>query len=53
MISVPPPATCRTASLWIQFIENDDPENKTVIDHIDHIKTNNLISNLRWVSQSE
>ena len=31
-----------------QFIENDDPENKTDIDHIDHVRTNNRIDNLRW-----
>ena len=33
------------------FIENDDPENKTEVDHIDHDKTNNRIENLRWVSR--
>ena len=37
----------------LQFIENDDPENKTQVDHIDHDRTNNHISNLRWVSQFE
>ena len=33
-----------------QFIVNDDPENKTQVDHIDHDRLNNRINNLRWVS---
>ena len=33
-----------------QFIVNDDPENKTEIDHVDHVRTNNRIENLRWVT---
>lgn len=36
-----------------QWIKNDDPENKTVVDHINHIRTDNRISNLRWCSVSE
>ena len=32
------------------FITNDDPINKTLVDHIDHNTTNNHISNLRWVT---
>ena len=37
----------------LQFIKNENPEINTVIDHIDKKKTNNHISNLRWVSQAE
>ena len=37
----------------LQFIENDDPVHKTCIDHIDHNRTNNHISNLRWVSYAD
>ena len=35
------------------FIENDDPENKKFVDHIDRNKMNNHQDNLRWVTQSE
>lgn len=35
------------------FIYNDDPLNKTTVDHIDANKTNNHISNLRWMTASE
>jgi hypothetical protein len=37
----------------IQFIHNDDPENKTQIDHIDRDPLNNQLDNLRWCTQSE
>ena len=37
----------------LQFIENDDPENKTQIDHIDRNKFNNSIINLRWCTAVE
>ena len=36
-----------------QFIDNPDPENYKVVDHINHIKTDNRIENLRWVSQRQ
>ena len=36
-----------------QWIENDDPENKTDIDHINHNRSDNHISNLRWCLKSE
>ena len=36
-----------------QFIPNDDPVNKTQVDHINRVKTDNRIENLRWVSSSE
>ncbi len=36
-----------------QFIPNDDPEHKTQIDHINHQRDDNHLSNLRWVSQAE
>ena len=37
----------------LQFIKNDDPEHKTMTDHINHDRTDYHISNLRWVSRSE
>src|SRR5215469_1786274 len=36
-----------------QFIPNDDPENKVTIDHINRVKTDNRIENLRWCTQAE
>ena len=35
-----------------QFIPNDDPVNKTEIDHINHVRSDNHITNLRWVSHA-
>ena len=32
------------------FCPNDDPQNKTTIDHIDGDKANNTAANLRWMS---
>ena len=37
----------------LQFIPNDDPINKDVIDHINHDKTDNHLSNLRWCSSTD
>lgn len=35
------------------FIKNDDPESKTQVDHIDCDRTNNNVTNLRWVTPKE
>lgn len=35
------------------FCENDDPRNKTTIDHIDGNKKNNKAENLSWCSLKE
>jgi len=35
-----------------QWIPNDDPEHKPEVDHINRIRSDNHISNLRWVSKS-
>lgn len=35
------------------FLENDDPENKTVVHHKDGCTQNNELNNLEWVSQKE
>lgn len=36
-----------------QWIKNDSPETKKFIDHINHIRDDNHLENLRWVTQSE
>ncbi len=35
------------------FCENDDPQNRTTVDHIDNDKKNNSASNLYWCSLQE
>ena len=37
----------------LQFIQNNSPETKTQVDHLNRIKTDNQIENLRWVTPSE
>ena len=39
--------------LALQFIENDSPDTKIQVDHINRVKTDNRIENLRWVTRSE
>ena len=35
----------------LQFVENRKPGEYNIVDHADHDRTNNHISNLRWCSQ--
>ena len=37
----------------LQFVGNDDPDNKVEVDHIDRVRTNNNKNNLRWVNRSQ
>ena len=39
-------------AIALQFIPNDDPENKTEVDHINHNRADYHIENLRYVSRS-
>ena len=34
------------------FVENPDPDNYTIVDHIDRNKQNNRADNLRWTNHS-
>ncbi|KAA6385282.1 MAG: hypothetical protein EZS28_019193 [Streblomastix strix] len=37
----------------LQFIPNDDPEHKTQCDHQNHRRSDNQLTNLRWVTVSQ
>ena len=37
----------------IAFVQNEDPDGKSLVDHIDRCVTNNNVNNLRWVNHSE
>ena len=37
----------------LQFIPNDDPEHKTEVDHWNHIRDDNHLENLHWVTPTE
>ena len=37
----------------LEFIENDDPINRTTVNHIDGNTNNNIVTNLEWCSYSE
>ncbi|KAA6369367.1 MAG: hypothetical protein EZS28_035105 [Streblomastix strix] len=37
----------------LQFIPNDDTEQKTQVDHCNHRRSDNSIINLRWVTPSQ
>ena len=37
----------------LQFLHNDDPLNKTDVDHINHNRTDYHLSNLRWTTHAQ
>lgn len=37
----------------LTWIPNDDPEHKTIVDHIDNDPFNNMACNLRWVTNGQ
>lgn len=37
----------------LMFIENDDPVNKTQLNHINEIRTDNRAENLQWVTPKQ
>ena len=39
--------------IGIQFLPNDDPVNKDVIDHINHNRADNHLYNIRWCSSTD
>ena len=44
---------CKHVVIAMQWIVNDDPKNKTQVDHINNDPLDNRIENLHWVTPSE